>query len=94
MGKPVAGQHLPQLAESLRIALKVRKWHTAILNINETAVSGGFQTFSDNFMSCNLLIINIIFDLLEFSYFFYAKAYISGGSSDSTTTEAGSSVDC
>jgi hypothetical protein len=34
MGKAVAGQHLPQLAYCLRIALKVRKWHAPILNMN------------------------------------------------------------
>ena len=45
MGKPVAGQHLPQLAEGLRIALKVRKWHAAILNMKVEVVSGGFPAF-------------------------------------------------
>jgi hypothetical protein len=39
MGKPVAGQHLPQLADSLRIALKVRKCHAAILP-NEKRLAG------------------------------------------------------
>ena len=36
MGKAVAGQHLPQLADCLRIALKVGKWHAAILNMNSS----------------------------------------------------------
>jgi hypothetical protein len=39
MGKPVAGQHLPQLANGFRIALKVRKWHAAILP-NEKRMAG------------------------------------------------------
>jgi hypothetical protein len=45
MGEPVAGQHLPQLAEGFPIALKVRKWHAAILNMKVEAVSGGFRLF-------------------------------------------------
>jgi hypothetical protein len=47
MGKPVARQHLSQLADGVPIALKVRKWHAAILNMKIGAGAGESRLSDD-----------------------------------------------
>lgn len=79
MGKPVARQHLPQLANRIRIALKVRKWHAAILNMKIEGMSGGFPPFGAIYTSFKMLIIKVILDLFKFFEFFYHSLYFRQG---------------